>query len=387
MTDTLDVALLMGRFGTGGVERVACHLANGFTRRGIRTEIVVAHASGPAIQLVDRNIPTTALAMTDFLGRGAALLTAVPALARFLRARRPAVLLSPGNHTHLSAALAHGLVGGRTKLVIKITNPLLKERHGFLARVYRKSFYRWILRRAESILLLSPHGLAQIEEICPQALGKTRVVHNPYIEDRNRDIRQPRSSPDVSDKVPMILAVGRLTRQKNYKMLLRAAARLPNRHWRLVFLGEGPQRSELEALAEQLGLSSCVQFPGFVNNPDPYYQDAQVLALSSDYEDLPAVLLEALASGCPVVATECSDGVVSIMQRARHGELVARGDEPGFSAALHRVLAMGGERRPFVDAMNYTISKGVDDHLQTIHPLCRHRSGTPPEISTPQPAH
>jgi len=176
----------------------------------------------------------------------------------------------------------------------------------------------------------------------------------------------------------MILAVGRLTKQKNYKLLLRAVARITEQDWRLVFLGEGPQEAELRQLVEQLGLTSRVEFAGFVSNPMIYYAVAYSLALSSNYEDLPAVLLEALAAGMPVVATECSEAVASIMQAANHGELVPLRDEAAFAAALSRVLGSPVERKPFVGAMDYTIVKGVADHLHAIQSIL------PPEIMAPE---
>lgn len=123
----VDVAILLDHFGPGGVERVACHLANSLAQRGLRVEMVVLRDEGPVRGLLDEVVSVRVLGCIRGLKRGNRFLAAVPALARYLRERRPALLHSPGNHTHVAAALGMRLAGFSGAFVPKITNPVLKD--------------------------------------------------------------------------------------------------------------------------------------------------------------------------------------------------------------------------------------------------------------------
>jgi glycosyltransferase involved in cell wall biosynthesis len=168
--------------------------------------------------------------------------------------------------------------------------------------------------------------------------------------------------------VPNILAVGRLSEQKNLLLLLRAAASLRDLPWRLVILGTGPDEQQLKSLAAELGIADRTVFAGYVGDPTPYLQRARVLALPSRWEDLPAVVLEAMACGCPVVATACADSLVAVMTEANYGRLVPPGDEAAFAAALAAMLTDPPERRRPEVVGAYSIANGVADHLQAIRP-------------------
>jgi len=363
------VAILFGRFGTGGVERVGCLLQNGFAERGLHTEVLVANRSGQLADQFGKKARVVELASSlRFAGRSLSLLLSLPRLVRHLRRTRPRILLSPGNHTNLVAALAHRLGGGDTRLVLKITNPILSARHGAARRWIRRRCYDWAFGRAAQVLVLSRHAERQIGHGWPAAASKVRFVHNPYVDLPAANEADP--APPVSrTSAPLILSVGRLTAQKNHALLLRALARVAHLPWRLMLLGEGPLEARLRALAEELHVAGRVEFAGFVANPAPFYGEAHVLALSSDWEDLPAVVLEALAAGVPVVATACSGGLVDVMRAARNGRLTQPGDVDAFADALQQLLAEPFARKPFLGAHDYSVENGIDDHLAALQPL------------------
>ena len=135
---------------------------------------------------------------------------------------------------------------------------------------------------------------------------------------------------------PVVLAVGRLSPQKDYPTLLQAFAKARKRRpAKLLILGEGPLRPELEATIEELGIGPDVRLPGFVENPWAFMRQCAVYAMSSRWEGLPTVLIEALASGARIVSTDCPSGPREILDGGRYGRLVPVGDV----AALARVLA------------------------------------------------
>jgi len=138
---------------------------------------------------------------------------------------------------------------------------------------------------------------------------------------------------------PVILGVGRHHFQKGFDTLLRAFARVRQQMpARLVILGEGPERPNLERLAAELGVAADVDLPGFDPNPFRYMRWAGVFVLSSRYEGLPNVLIQALACGCPVVSTDCPSGPSEILDGGRYGALVPVDDVEAMAQAIVRAL-------------------------------------------------
>jgi glycosyltransferase involved in cell wall biosynthesis len=154
-------------------------------------------------------------------------------------------------------------------------------------------------------------------------------------------VAQPIDHPWFAEGAPpVILGVGKLKPQKDFATLLRAFATLrAGRAARLVILGEGEQRGELEALAQNLGIAADVALPGFVDNPFPYMARASLFVLSSRFEGLPGVLIQALACGCPAVSTDCPSGPAEILEGGRYGPLVPVGDAEGLARAMAETLA------------------------------------------------
>jgi glycosyltransferase involved in cell wall biosynthesis len=151
------------------------------------------------------------------------------------------------------------------------------------------------------------------------------VVFNPVVDAELR--QQAEEALDhpwfVAGSSPVLLAAGRLVTEKNFPLLLRAFARLrAERPLRLVILGEGPLRSSLQALARELGVAEDVDLPGFDPNPFRYMARAAAFVLSSRFEGLPGVLIQAMACGAAVIATDCPSGPAEIIEHGEDGFLV-----------------------------------------------------------------
>jgi glycosyltransferase involved in cell wall biosynthesis len=366
MTNRPDVAILLDHFGSGGVERVACHVANGLHRGGLRVEMVVLDDRGPVKNLLDPEIDVVGIESKDSKRRGERTMASVPAIARYLRQRSPRVLHSPGNHTTGPAALAIAISLYRGAFVPKITNPLMSRRiKGWRRRWMRRAVYAWALRRAQVILVLSRAAIAEVTDLYPRLSNRVRVVHNPYVPEAMVQRAAERSPAHP----PIILSVGRLKKQKDHAMLLRAAARLGDRPWRVRILGVGPKERQLRELADELGISDRVEFCGFVTDPTAEYLQATVLAVSSRWEGLPAIVLEAIACGCPVVSTRSSPGLVELLEQAGARPPVAVGDEEGFAAGL--AAALDGSLPPVsnVVSLPYSIESSMAEHADVFRQL------------------
>lgn len=368
MSGRRPLALFLPALVGGGAERVTLNLAEGFVRRGLAVDLVLVARVG---ELKDR-VPD-GVRVVD-LGSSRALLS-IPALAGYLRRERPAALISALNYANLVALWARALAGTRTPTLVVVHNHLSAEvanasswRSRLLPALMRAGY-----RRADAVAAVSAGVADDLAATLGLARERVRVLYNPVVSRATlaRAEEDPGDPWLRQDAPPVIVGVGRLTPQKDFPLLLRAFARVRRRRpCRLLILGEGERRSELEALAEELGVAADVRLPGFVANPYAVLRRAAAFALSSRWEGLPTVVIEALAVGAPVVATDCESGPREILAGGRYGQLVPVGDEAALAGALERALA--GEA-PRVDAAEasrpYTFDAAVDAYLALLRGL------------------
>jgi glycosyltransferase involved in cell wall biosynthesis len=332
--ETARLLFLLSDLGTGGTARATLHVVNGLAQRGVDVSLVVLRSGGILAPRVDERVRL--LGLRKPRSRGAAMLLAIPELAALVRSQRPTMIVSSGNHMHVAAALTHLLAGrGRCGLALKMTNPVTRPNGGRLAKLVRRGWYRWAFRRADRILLISPSGRKEIEAAFSRLAPKLRLVDNPYVTDAM--IRAGKRKEPF--RPGRLLAIGRLVAQKDYPLLLDALARISDRDWTIDILGDGPLLPQLQARAQALGIGERVRFRGFVPDAIPFLQSAHALVLSSAWEGQGAVLLEALACGCPVIATRSTDAVGAVLDEGRYGRLVAPGDPAALADAIARELA------------------------------------------------
>jgi glycosyltransferase involved in cell wall biosynthesis len=199
------------------------------------------------------------------------------------------------------------------------------------------------------------------------------VVYNPVITPALMALAQ--EVPDhpwlAPGQPPVILGVGRLTRQKDFSTLIRAFAEVRRRRVaRLLILGEGEERTRLQALAAELGLGDDVALPGFRDNAMAYMAASRVFVLSSAWEGLPTVLIEALAAGARVVSTDCPSGPREILQEGRLGTLVPVGDPAALAGAMLDALDGSSQATPLEALTLFTLETAVDNYLRVIESAC-----------------
>jgi glycosyltransferase involved in cell wall biosynthesis len=331
-----DVAIFLQDLAGGGAERMMVNLAGGLAERGFAVDLVLSRKQGPYLQGVN-----PAVRVVDMGARR--VMTAVLPLARYLRRERPRVLLATLVHINVAALLARGLARVRVAVLVREASHMSTSgqnaTHWAVRVAYRLA--PAIYRLADRIVAVSD-GVAQD---AATTLGLPRnqieVVYNPVVgPDLYEAASRAPDHPWLSEGgPPVFLNVGRLTEQKDQATLLRAFAQVRSkRETRLMILGEGSLRDQLEALATSLGIGSDVAFPGFVENPFAYMAHSACLVVSSRWEGLPGVLIQAMACGVPVVSTDCPSGPAEILEGGRFGLLVPIGDEVSMAAAMESVL-------------------------------------------------
>ena len=335
-SETVTIAIYLPSLRGGGAERVMVILANAFAERGYAVDLVLASATGPYIAEV-----SPAVNLVN-LGRSR-VITSLPGLVRYLRLRKPVALLSAMGHANSVALLAKKFAGGNTRFVVSERNNSLVlqgEHEGFRSRVVR-SFNRYLYRTADAIHAVS-HGVAAAAS---QQLDLPRegidVVYNPVVT--RQVLERAQANVDFPwfsvGGPPVIVAAGRLTKQKDFATLIRAFAlvRLET-EVRLVIMGEGELRPDLEQLINEYRLYGSVFLPGFVENPFAIMKQADLFVLSSAWEGLPNVLIQAMACGTPVVSTDCPSGPAEILENGEWGRLVPVGDVEALAQAMLETL-------------------------------------------------
>jgi glycosyltransferase involved in cell wall biosynthesis len=154
--------------------------------------------------------------------------------------------------------------------------------------------------------------------------------------------------PELAElEAPVVVGAGRLRYQKGFDRLLRAFAPVAAAHpgWRLRIFGEGEKRAHLEALAAELGIADHVALPGRVRDLRGELEEASIFALSSRFEGLPMVLLEAMSQGLAIVSFDCRTGPRELLEDGRDGVLVPDGDEAALSRALLELVEDRERRR------------------------------------------
>jgi glycosyltransferase involved in cell wall biosynthesis len=280
--------------------------------------------------------------------RRGSVMRAVPALASYLRRNRPSALLSTLTHANIAAVMATMLSGRATRVVLREANDVALYELGRMSwrRKVLPSFMRLFYTRAAAIIGVS-NGVAEgLSDLL--GIGRQDIHVIPNAVDTHRVTELSRANvehPWLAEDIPVVLAVGRLVEQKDYPALLRAFARASaHQPMRLIVLGEGEKRTELEQLARSLDISQHVCFAGFAANPFSYMARAKMFVLASRWEGLPNTLLEALACGCPVIATDCPSGPAEILDGGRYGRLVSPGDVEQLASAMLETMAEPARR-------------------------------------------
>lgn len=324
------IMLVLPSLGRGGGERVLLQLAQRFIDAGREVHVVALLGGGPLIAVVPQSATLHQLVDAGAGSKGFALARrAYPKLVSLLRAVGPDAVLSTMTGTNLLTALAHQRARCGAALFLREASSLVNV-HSALKR----QAMRWLYRRADGLIAVSS-GVAEDLQGLGLAEEKIHVIHNPVDAARLRQLASVGPRLAVPDEAPYIVSLGRLTEAKDYPTLLRAyaASTLRNTH-RLVIVGEGEQRANLEGLVRELGLTSHVLLPGAMDNPYRVLADAALHVLSSRWEGYPNVLLEAMALGVPVVATDCLFGPREILDGGRYGRLVPMGDSVALAHAL-----------------------------------------------------
>lgn len=373
LADAGGVLMIMNSLGRGGGDRVGVLLANGFVESGIPTRIALLRGTGePEVRSrLDRRVSVVSAGPP----MGLRLRASRPPLGhqhlerfrgtRFIRRQidsfAPAVVLGASDNMGLVTALARRPADARVLFALKLTNRLSRPGAGALRRLSRHRLFGFIFDRLDLVLTLTDAERSNVLSLHPGREDLLRTVPNPYVTDAMLADPPPRAPG-----APRLLAAGRLVAQKRFDNLLRAFAAIGHADARLTILGEGPLRPSLESLASSLGIADRVDMPGH-GDVIARLRQSDLFVLSSDYEGLPAVLIEALACNVPVATTDSFFAAHALLDDANSCAVAPIGDPGALAQAIDRCLTAPRARADLRSlAMPYRIEPAIDAHISAL---------------------
>lgn len=381
----MHIAIIIDTLGGGGAERIMCQLSSGLIERGHKVDIImhrpiIYRSPSPNIRVLwlggvpdrlteersahvlSRSIqfrsPSRTFEWAHQAFEWAQIANAVHwnplcwpgrrrrrlarTLASYLEVERPDCVLPNDRRSILATFMGCCMAGEYPPIV-----PVI---HGTIHMAYKDSAYKRyhfrlmfqsLFHRAAHFVGVSQGASDSLATTIGVPREKIATIYNPVVTpDLHAKAAEQPDHPWFRDNgASVILAVGRLQKDKDHLTTIRAFARLAARRpCRLIILGEGNRRTEIEGLVEDLNLTDRISLPGWVENPFSFMARASLLVLSSIHEGLPTVLIEALACGCPCVSTDCPSGPAEILLNGDIGPLVPVGDSAALAEAMERVL-------------------------------------------------
>jgi glycosyltransferase involved in cell wall biosynthesis len=352
----IRVLTFLHSFAPGGVERVALRLVRHWRAMGVDAPLVLGRDDG-AMRDEFADIGYEMPRQPRRHQGSWETLWMILTLPAAIRRLRPDVLFVAGS-TYTIVAVAMTLLLGRRcpPIVVKVSNDLARRDLNPLGRFFWRAWLRIQARCARSWVVMDE---AMLPELPPVMAQRGHVVHDPAIcATQLLPARAPRPAGPRR-----FVAIGRLAPQKHFALMLRAFARAVQPAETLTIFGDGAERAMLEALAASLGIADRVHFAGHVADAPAHLHDYDVLLMSSRYEGVPAVVIEALAAGLAVVSTDCGAGLRSLLGQGRFGTIVPQ-NEALLAEAIRTAPTAAPDRPALLASLRrFTIERSAQDYL------------------------
>lgn len=325
-----------------GLDRVILNLAKTLSELGFRVDIVVPEvtkqhqkfleALPSEVRTIDLGLP---FSKTIFLSK-------LFKLKQYLEKEKPSILLANGDYAGVSN-LAKLAACSQAKVIHAVHINISRYFNSYeddlgLKMKLRVLLLKQLYRRSDGLIAVSKGVAEDLSHTIGVSLENIKVIYNPVVTSNlllkaQEPVKHPWFSPG---EPPVILGAGRLMYQKDFSTLIRAFANArQQRPCRLVIIGkETSDKIDLDALIHELNLTGDVWLAGFADNPYAYMAKASVFVMSSRYEGFGNVLVEAMATGTPVVSTDCESGPAEILNHGEYGHLTPVGDEKKLSEAI-----------------------------------------------------
>ncbi|HEY6968214.1 MAG TPA: glycosyltransferase [Candidatus Angelobacter sp.] len=316
------ILLLASALQEGGAQRVYSILLRHLDRNAFEPHVALLRAQGTYVEDLPKDVTVHDLCASR-------IRYSVPRIVKLIRKLRPKAVMSTMLATNLALILTKPFLPRGTRLLIReagTPSRLLSDHVDH--PLFWRSVYRNLYKHADRVICLSDAMASEMVELFKLPPEKVVRIYNPLDEKRVRELGEQGDNP-YSGPGPHLVSAGRLSHEKGFDVLVAALPRVLERlpKAELVILGEGHLKKDLIEQATRLGLNVKVRFPGFQSNPWRYFRHADLFVLASRHEGMPNAVLEALALGTAVVATDCPGGIREI-QGCAPGMILAPPEDP-----------------------------------------------------------
>lgn len=348
LNKTKKILFFTSSLSGGGAEMHLLRVTNYLDRRQFKISLALAKSGGSYESFLESDVNVNYLLANQIPSSTARMLLAIQPLRSLIKREKPDIICSVLDHASLSGFIATQGLLKPPKIVVCVQNPPSINYSNPWHPINRLilSLIPRLYPKADRIIALSQGVAEDLQELVPTISDRISIIYNAGVDDRVINQSKEPIPEEKPRNVPLIVACGRLTEQKGFPYLIEAMAKvrqhIPAHLW---ILGEGKLRPQLERQIQQLGLSDCVRLLGFKNNPYQYMATADVFVLSSLYEGFGNVIVEAMACGTPVIATDCPYGPGEILTNNVNGLLVPIKNVLALSDAIIELLSRPEHRQ------------------------------------------
>jgi glycosyltransferase involved in cell wall biosynthesis len=342
------VLFLIPSLRGGGAERFFCILLRHLDRGSFEPHLALFQAYGDYLQ----DLPAGVVVHDLRCSRGR---YALPGIVQLVRKLRPQAVLSTLPQANIALILSRPFLPRGTRVLLSeaaLASAALKDEADVTHPRVWAWLYRHFYKRADKVVCLSNSMIDDMALNFNVPRERLVRIYYPLDLQRVREFAEAGGNP-YAGPGPHLVAAGRLCPQKGFDLLLAAmpAVRAQFPQARLTILGQGPLLDELTSQSRRFGLADAVCFLGFKQNPWPYFKYADVFVLSSRYEGLPHVLLETLALGTPIVATDCPGAIREIHESHPEIVMVPPENPKALAGAIIRELKAAAEKCKTADGL------------------------------------
>lgn len=366
----MKIAFFLPALSFGGIEANTIRLAKSFIEKGYDIELLLGRAQGEYLERIDKSLKVINFNKKRSIGM-------IYSLVRYMKKEKPDIVYTGGEQANIILMLAK-LLSPKTKVIISIRTNLTVE-YKETERIIKKKLYpllsKYLYKLADSIVTVSKGVADDVNKFLNLPKSKLTVIYNPIIDDEIFNLMEQRNShPWLNDdQYKVIVSVGRLVNQKNFSLLIKAFKKVKEQlpEAKLIILGEGPEKQKLKYLIEELEMEKDVTLEGFVQNPYSYMKKSDLFVLSSKWEGFGNVIVEALATGTPVVSTKCPSGPDEILENGKFGYLVNLNDVEQMSTAILHELSTpsADEKKRKARAEKFSVESATIQYIKLMKNL------------------
>lgn len=335
----MKLAFFMPSANNGGVQKIMVKLVNKFNEFEYHIVFLIADGNGEMIDSISKEVEIKDL-RTRFGKGDIKTILSIFKICKFLKNDKPDILCAAPGFSTVISIISKKITRSATKVVVMVDNKLSTLKKGKLKHRISYYIYKKIYPYADAIIVAHEQGYNDIIKTFKVEKKRVHKIYHPLIDEKEIKSAEKPNHIWYQNNEKVILSVGRLVKEKDFPTMLKAfyLYKKANSNCKLLILGEGPERKNLENMIKKYHLESSVQLYGYVNNPYSFMKYSEMFVLTSSKEAFGNVIVEALATGTQVIATDCdSGGPREILADGRYGILCKCGDAKQIANAMSSI--------------------------------------------------